>query len=909
MTLGRGKWFGFLLCLLLSATMAAAAPQWISLNDVTESVPTVEVLDHNSTRTTLRVSLHGFWMEEVEEAGETYQVLSLDSWATTMKVGSPMLPKIIERVGIPARSDLRLKVSNLETVRVPGYRLYPFQTPTTDETISVPFVMDQQAYSLDALYPTAVATVSQPHIWRDVRLTELHLSPMRYNPASRELVIATSFDVVIEYSGVNNHNALEKEPTTVNPNFDRLYRAGLINYEQMGLDVTRIDEPGTKYLFIMKPEAQPYVQSLINFRHAQGYKTEIRHIESPGFDDEYEIKAYIDELYYTTSLEYVLLVGDAYYSGGPSAVDVPMYYWQVGTYPTYSDSWYVSLQGNNDYYADLAIGRIVYDGASDLEHQMTKIMDYLQAPDTSSDWAKNSLLVAHQEQYPLKYTQCKEEIRTFTYALETPTFGTAYGGAGATNQDVINYLNTNSSGILNYRGHGSQTAWIGWSPSGSFTATHVNQLTNFDRYFVHFDVCCDNMDFPGYNGNCLAETFMKAPAAAIAVHGAIVPSYTIPNHDYDKEFYKGVYNEGIWNIGYASNFANVTVVSVHGSIGESNYRTYLWLGDACTDLWTDLPEQLAIDYSSTVNLATEDFAVTVTKDGVPVENALVCAQSDFAYARGFTNSSGVAYLVFSELPEATTDVTITATAHNGLPATGSCTVIPTGSPYDLMVQMTPTGSTTVPPSGGTIPYHGQVQNNETYPLETVIWTDWIYPNGDLHDPFIYRPKNLYPAVLIERDLNLTVSGSEPAGTYTYRLCVGTYQGGAIFAMDTFEFTKSALDEWLGEPGEWVTESGSTPWEDEVALNSSALPQTHSLSQHPNPFNPETTILYALPEGSKVTLTIFNTLGQQVAVLVDGFRTAGVHEVTFNAENLPSGVYVSDLRTANTHLTNKMVLLK
>jgi len=59
---------------------------------------------------------------------------------------------------------------------------------------------------------------------------------------------------------------------------------------------------------------------------------------------------------------------------------------------------------------------------------------------------------------------------------------------------------------------------------------------------------------------------------------------------------------------------------------------------------------------------------------------------------------------------------------------------------------------------------------------------------------------------------------------------------------------------------------------------------------PQPFNPTTTIRYALPQRSHVTLTVFNTLGQQVALLVNGDQDARSHEVKFDASTLASGVY-------------------
>ena len=90
---------------------------------------------------------------------------------------------------------------------------------------------------------------------------------------------------------------------------------------------------------------------------------------------------------------------------------------------------------------------------------------------------------------------------------------------------------------------------------------------------------------------------------------------------------------------------------------------------------------------------------------------------------------------------------------------------------------------------------------------------------------------------------------------------------------------------------------------------SVVPFAFSLGQnYPNPFNPSTTIRYGLPSRSHVTLTVFNTLGQQVAILVQGEQEAGFHEAVFDASVLASGVYVYRLQSGETILSRKMVLV-
>jgi hypothetical protein len=74
-------------------------------------------------------------------------------------------------------------------------------------------------------------------------------------------------------------------------------------------------------------------------------------------------------------------------------------------------------------------------------------------------------------------------------------------------------------------------------------------------------------------------------------------------------------------------------------------------------------------------------------------------------------------------------------------------------------------------------------------------------------------------------------------------------------------------------------------------NEITLPYEYSLEQaYPNPFNPSTIIKYNLPSDSKVTLKVYNTLGEVVTILSDEIQKAGFRSITWNANNVSSGVY-------------------
>jgi hypothetical protein len=93
------------------------------------------------------------------------------------------------------------------------------------------------------------------------------------------------------------------------------------------------------------------------------------------------------------------------------------------------------------------------------------------------------------------------------------------------------------------------------------------------------------------------------------------------------------------------------------------------------------------------------------------------------------------------------------------------------------------------------------------------------------------------------------------------------------------------------------------------MTNPARPAEFTLRQnYPNPFNPSTTITYGLPSRAHVILSVSNALGQQVALLEDGEREAGYHEVKFDGTDLASGVYFYRVHAGSFVQTKKLLLL-
>ncbi len=92
--------------------------------------------------------------------------------------------------------------------------------------------------------------------------------------------------------------------------------------------------------------------------------------------------------------------------------------------------------------------------------------------------------------------------------------------------------------------------------------------------------------------------------------------------------------------------------------------------------------------------------------------------------------------------------------------------------------------------------------------------------------------------------------------------------------------------------------------------SSNIPGTFALYEpYPNPFNPTTTLEFAVPAGARVNLVVYDVMGRKVATLVDGWRDVGTQKAVFDGSGLASGIYFARMQAGDFHQVQKMVLLK
>lgn len=163
---------------------------------------------------------------------------------------------------------------------------------------------------------------------------------------------------------------------------------------------------------------------------------------------------------------------------------------------------------------------------------------------------------------------------------------------------------------------------------------------------------------------------------------------------------------------------------------------------------------------------------------------------------------------------------------------------------------------------------------------------------------------------VERALNVNVIDGKTEGLQFNTI-------GFVKGQGTSNFSKSYnFTDQLTSFGNYIYRlkqidlNGAFEYSPNVNVTAGVKPSTYSLMQnYPNPFNPSTIISFEVPKTSKIKLTVYNMLGQQVAILADGIFGEGVYQRTFDAAGLSSGVYIYELQSDNFQLRKKMILEK
>ncbi|NQS97762.1 MAG: T9SS type A sorting domain-containing protein [candidate division Zixibacteria bacterium] len=212
----------------------------------------------------------------------------------------------------------------------------------------------------------------------------------------------------------------------------------------------------------------------------------------------------------------------------------------------------------------------------------------------------------------------------------------------------------------------------------------------------------------------------------------------------------------------------------------------------------------------------------------------------------------------------------------------------------------------IPAGGGDFTYNVDLTNNMSSTGDFDGWIGVFLPSGQYIGPLINRPGLSLPAGgSLIREMEQSVPPNAPPGTYYYVLFMGESENNVAYASGGFTFEKLPGMDFADGGSDWSIWG----WDGELAA-STGMPGGFELcAPYPNPFNSSTAISYQLQAAGFVTLVVYDVMGREVVRLVDGYRSAGAYDVSFNGGELASGVYFAILKADGFKQARKMILVK
>lgn len=513
---------------------------------------------------TVRFELNPYTREYQEINGKEYLYLDLPGEARTYEAGMPDLPLLRRSLEIPARRGVKLKVVDAEFEEFSA-DIVPSKghLKRSVDPAKVPYQFDS-FYSGNGWYPASLAQLGKPYIMRDKRGVVLTVSPFQYNPALHIVKVCTSITVEISNSGPGTTNLLKKGINRNSSSFSQIYANHFLNSEESRYDP--IGEEG-ELLIITYDSFNDNIQPLKSWKESQGITTTVVNLSTIGTTAQ-DIGNYIQDVYTSSNLAFVLLVGDA------AQVPTPV----VGGYA--QDPRYALLAGG-DMYPEILVGRFSAETDADVDTQVERTIEY-ERGDHQGGWFWKGVGIGsdegpgHDGEYDREHI---DHIRDKLLAGDYTEVDQLYEPF-VTDTMVTDALN-DGRGIINYCGHGSKTSW----GSSGFSNTDINGLVNNNELPFIISVACINGEFPAGSA-CFAEAWLRAtdsgsgdPTGAVAMYASSHYQSWAPPMDAQDEI-NDRYLDGTYDTFGAMCIAGAAhMMDLNGSTGEDEYLHWHIFGD------------------------------------------------------------------------------------------------------------------------------------------------------------------------------------------------------------------------------------------------------------------------------------------------------------------------------------------
>ncbi|MBU1356455.1 MAG: T9SS type A sorting domain-containing protein [Candidatus Edwardsbacteria bacterium] len=925
----------------------------------------------NQTKGSLNLvySVNNFNFEEKDVEGAKAKAVVTEGSVLPIGAGYPDLPVISNYVAVPNGAVPRVKILSYREERFQNVDIAPgMEIPTEQDKTFKPLAKNTEVYSKNEFFPSDFVIKSPVQKMRGVDVFILSLSPFRYNPVTKELIVRRDMEVEVTFEGGKGEFG---DDLYRHPMFERILQQNIINYssleptkyseihEKMAADDPSKEAGQFEYIIIVPndPIFIAWADTLKLFRKKQGIKTGIFTTAETGNTPD-SMEAFIDNAYNTWTIKplAVLMMSDLAPSAKAYGLTSSKLMLHPGGYPQYvSDNVFADINitntastWDNGGAPEMVFARMPAQTVTHCSTMVRKIIRYETSPPSSASFY-NTPISAAGWQTDRWFGICTEIVRGFLVnklgktpaqqynvvgGYSAPAAGAAwsstnpsalvaaYGTAGEgyianTVPSGMNWNSGSTAGMINavnnggfmimHRDHGLYSGW----GEPDFQGSDIASLTNTNHTFV-FSMNCQTGAFqyataPG----TFSEIFHRSRYGALGVMCATEVSYSFVND----AIIMGIM-DGMW-----PNFNTTNNWDVPNAGTGQTYDRYT----------EDLRPAFAM-VSGKWHLMTQ----TYTDPAIPADYKeftcqlfhvfgdpfmTFCSQVPDTFALTYNASINTGTQTFNvnvkkkggaNLQGALVGLYMSVPAKGSTKATDICTSKLSDASGNVSFTINPAnaGQLTVTATKSNF-VRGNFASTVSLPGAVSLASFTAAPSsGGVLLSWQTASEVNCQSWRIERSTVADGSFDE----------IGTVNGnGTVYEISNYQFTDASIPT-VGEYYYKLVEIDVSGKETtfgpiNVSYSGPLASYDYKLEQsYPNPTTGGVAIKYSLKEPGQTSLKIYNILGAEIKTLINARQNAGSFSAPWNGRDnsgreVAKGVYFYKLVTGNFSATRKLMLLR
>jgi len=618
----------------------------------------------------------------------------------SMDIGNPELPQINKLIEIPQDANLRVEITNQKYIIVDlndyymNKKIIPVQPPRakSGEEQNPQFSLNNTTYSQNKFINDELVSINEIGMMRSVKIGNLMIKPVNYNPQKNILKIYTELDFTLHFDNANLEKTNKIKEKYFSPYFESVFNQ-LENYESPLNRDDLLTHP-IKYVIIANSIFNGYLDEFIEWKTQKGYEVIVAYTSDIGTSSS-QIRSYISSLYNgeigqeNIPPSFVLLIGDT-----------------AQLTPSYSSGGHVSdldyADMTNDNIPDIFHGRFSASTPTHLISQINKTIEYEKFLMPDPSFLSEVVMIAGvdgsfapthgngQINYGINYYFNElHGIEAHTWLYPASDQNSAAAAIRQATSDGISFLN--------YTAHGYEQGFA----DPSFTVTDVYNLTNNGKYPTMIGNCCLTNAFD--TGECFGEALLRAPnKGAVGYIGGSDVTY------WDEDFWWGVgscsssqisanptlfgtgagtydatfheHNEENWSVVNSAMMftGNLAVAESNTSLDDYYWEIYHLMGDPSLSTYMGFPDENTVNYDDFLPIGSEIISV-----GADLHSYIGISMNGILLGTGYTGDSGIADIELSNV-NIPGIANIVITGQNKQPYFGEIVVASPEGPYLTM---------------------------------------------------------------------------------------------------------------------------------------------------------------------------------------------------------------------------------